>query len=157
MNNHHRFVLPSILVAAAVMLGGCIGTEPDDDLEESMEEAEPTTQDGEALQQVSAASYNGVCGSGYAVIDSHALTGGTVYLAYNRSTGYNCVVTIRNTSGTRISMNAKVSRAGQPWISDPGQFTTYAGPVKVHAPHACIDWGGEIGTSKFYEYNSHCS
>jgi hypothetical protein len=93
---------------------------------------------------------------GYAVIDSHSVSGGTVYLTYKASTGYNCVVTVRNTPGTPVWMCAKVSLAFAPWIEDCGSYTTYAGPVYVYAPDDCIDWGGSIGTSSYYEYNTHC-
>lgn len=55
----------------------------------------------------SALAYNGVCGSGYQVIDSQSVTGGTVYLTYNSSTGKNCVVTTRSTPGSRLAMCAK--------------------------------------------------
>jgi hypothetical protein len=100
--------------------------------------------------------YNGACGSGYRVIDSHSLIGGTVYLTYNSGTGRNCVVTIRSTPGSRLWMCANVSRARAPWIQDCGSYTTYAGPVYVAARNACIDWGGSIGNSSYYEYNTHC-
>lgn len=104
-----------------------------------------------------AASYNGVCGSSYGVIDAMSLPGeGTVYLTYSSSTGKNCVVTIRDNPGSRLYMAARVSLAGDPWITDDGNFTTYAGPVYVHAPNACIDWGGEIDGVYEYEFNSHC-
>jgi hypothetical protein len=103
-----------------------------------------------------AASYGGQCGSGYGVIDSHDLGSATVYLTYNRSNGRNCVVTIRDNQGSPVYMDAKVSLAGRPWISDPGYWTWYAGPVSVYAPGRCIDWGGEIGSSGYYEYGVHC-
>jgi hypothetical protein len=105
-----------------------------------------------------AASYNGVCGSSYGVIDSGDLGSlGTVYLTYSSSTGKNCVVTVRDNPGTRKSMGAVVSLAGAPWISDSGSFTTYAGPVYVSAAHRCIDWGGWIDSTSYYAYNEHCS
>ncbi|MEV8095938.1 spore-associated protein A [Kitasatospora sp. NPDC085879] len=103
-----------------------------------------------------AATYNGACGSGYGVIDSGAVTGGTVFLTYNRSTGKNCVVTVRNTAGGAKYMAARVSKANDPWNSDEGQYTTYAGPVYVSAPGTCIDWGGEIDGSTYYRYGVHC-
>ncbi|MEV6825014.1 spore-associated protein A [Amycolatopsis sp. NPDC051102] len=105
----------------------------------------------------SAATYNGVCGSGYGVKDQHSITGGTIFLTYSGSTGNNCVVTIRNTSGTAIYMDAFVRLTGAlNWNDDPGYWTTYAGPVYVHAPGRCIDWGGSIGSVTWAQYNSHC-
>jgi hypothetical protein len=106
-----------------------------------------------------AASYNGACGSGYGAIDHLNVSGGTVWLTYNASTGKNCVVTVRNNPGARLFMNAVISHAGtSTWDdADPGQFTTYAGPVYVHAPHSCIDWGGVIDDSANFQWNSHCS
>jgi len=102
------------------------------------------------------AAYNGVCGAGYSVIDSHGVSGGTVYLTFNASNGRNCVVTIRNTPGARVHMCAEVSLAGDIWNIDCGDYTTYAGPVYVTAPHQCIDWGGSIGDSTFTEFGTHC-
>ncbi|MEV4051892.1 spore-associated protein A [Amycolatopsis sp. NPDC049688] len=105
----------------------------------------------------SAAGYNGVCGSGYSVIDHHDIAGGTVFLTYSSSTGNNCVVTVRNTPGTAIYMDAFIRLSGSlVWNDDPGYWTTYAGPRYVHAPGRCIDWGGSIGSVTWIEYNSHC-
>lgn len=104
----------------------------------------------------SAATYNGKCGAGYRVIDQGNLAGGTVFLAYSRATGKNCVVTVRDRPGERLFMAARVSLSGQPWNSDEGQYTRYAGPVFVPARHQCIDWGGTIGSSEYYEYGVHC-
>lgn len=106
-----------------------------------------------------AASYNGVCGSSYGVIDAMSLPGyGTVYLTYSSATGENCVVTIRDNPGTRLFMSAYIELSGtSPWIEDAGNYTTYAGPVYVSAPHHCIDWGGNINGVYSAEFNSHCS
>lgn len=103
-----------------------------------------------------AATYNGVCGSGYSVIDRANISGGTVFLTYNSSNGRNCVVTVRNSPGARMSMGALVSLAGDPWNADQGDYTTYAGPVRVSARNACIDWGGYIGDAGFSGYGTHC-
>jgi hypothetical protein len=105
-----------------------------------------------------AATYNGVCGSGYVVIDHANLsTLGTVFVTYNSSTGKNCVVTVRNNPGTRLPMTAEVSLAGDPWIIDSGNYTTYAGPKYVVARNQCIDWGGSIENVGFVELDSHCA
>ncbi|PWW66996.1 DNA-binding NarL/FixJ family response regulator [Actinokineospora spheciospongiae] len=103
----------------------------------------------------SAASYNGACGGGYRVIDSFGVSGGTVFLTYNGST--NCVVTVRNSSGAAVPMNAWIKKSSSStWIEDPGSFTSYAGPVRVSAPGVCIDWGGGIASSSHTEWNDHC-
>ncbi len=105
-----------------------------------------------------AASYNGACGSGYSVIDSLPLAEGTVFLTYNSSNGYNCVVTVRsNPSSYLKSMDAGIRLSGGTWIEDSSFYTTYAGPVRLHAPHACIDWQGSIDGEVNYQYNSHCN
>ena len=107
-----------------------------------------------------AASYNGVCGSSYGVIDAMSVPGyGTIYLTYSSSTGDNCVVTIRNTPGAKLPMLADISLSSSPtWTGhDSGNYTTYAGPVYVHAPGSCIDWGGGINGDDYFQFNSHCS
>jgi hypothetical protein len=161
--------LPFTFLAAALMLGGCVGAEPfegdealDTQISAEQETAETATALKAPLPGESSAAYNGGCGSGYFVVNGGSLpvTGGTIYLTYNNSTGYNCVVTVRNTPGSRVQMCAKVSLAGQPWTdqgTDCGNYTTYAGPVYVHAPHTCIDWYGSIGNSVNYEFGKHCS
>ncbi|MFJ1709818.1 spore-associated protein A [Kitasatospora sp. NPDC088346] len=107
-----------------------------------------------------AASYNGVCGSGYQTIDHRDLNaGGTVWLTYNRSTGYNCVVTIRDSPGPALQMLAGLKLAGAPtWADlDEKYYTTYAGPVYLYAPHSCIDWEGGIVDNISGGFDSHCS
>jgi hypothetical protein len=104
-----------------------------------------------------AASYDGVCGSGYGVIDSFAVNGGTVFLTYNGT--YNCVVTVRDTPGAAEYMTAGVKLSGTDWsasTTDEGDYTTYAGPRYVYAPGHRIDWGGRINGSGKDIYNSHC-
>jgi hypothetical protein len=103
-----------------------------------------------------AASYNGVCGSGYGVIESHNLPGATIFLTFSGGTGDNCVVTVRNTPGTAEPMDAEVSLAGDPWNIDSGNYTTYAGTVYVHAAHECIDWGGGFAGNGWDAFDVHC-
>ncbi|MFC7328830.1 spore-associated protein A [Marinactinospora rubrisoli] len=92
-----------------------------------------------------AAAYGGQCGAGYEWIQSRFLDGGTVYLTYNASNGYNCVVTIRDDPGSAVYMNAFVKRSTEDaWVRDPGNYTTYAGPVYTYARSQCVDWGGTI-------------
>lgn len=98
-----------------------------------------------------------VCGSGYEVIDSSGLTGGTVYLLYNSSNGYNCVTTLKSTSlGTASAMSAFLEPEGGSRTTDQGSFSYYAGPVKVHASNVCVRWGGSVGTSTYTSPFEHC-
>lgn len=106
-----------------------------------------------------ATAYNGACGSGYSVIDSLPIsTLGTVYLTYNSRNGENCVVTVRANPGAATYMAAAIELAGNSSsaIVDDGYYTTYAGPVYLHAPGSCIDWEGQIGSAYTGEQNSHC-
>ncbi|WP_214416202.1 N-acetylmuramoyl-L-alanine amidase [Sphaerisporangium fuscum] len=99
-----------------------------------------------------------VCGSGYSVIDSAALgSSGTVYLLYNSSTGYNCVTTLKSTSlGTATATSAYLEVAGSTRITDSGNFTYYAGPVRASAADKCIKWGGKAGSSTYDSPLEHC-
>lgn len=102
-----------------------------------------------------AATYNGACGAGYGVIDSHNLgSKGTIFLTIKNGT--NCVVTIRNNPGSPVYMDARISLADAPWKDDPGNWTTYAGPVYQYAPNQCIDWAGEITGTYWQELGTHC-
>lgn len=106
-----------------------------------------------------ATSYNGACGSGYSVIDQLPVsTLGTVYLTYNSASGKNCVETLRADPGAATRMQAYIQLSGVPGskVSDTGNYTTYAGPVYLHAPAHCIDWGGYIGTTGVNQNSSHC-
>ncbi|WP_329459855.1 spore-associated protein A [Streptomyces sp. NBC_01497] len=109
-------------------------------------------------QAAAPATYNSACGSGYSVIDTLPITTlGHVYLTYNASTGYNCVVTVRNTSGSAVPMNAWISRSDATTDTiDKGNFQTYAGPVYVHAAGTCIDWGGLINGYSAFREHVHC-
>jgi hypothetical protein len=98
-----------------------------------------------------------VCGSGYAVIDSASLTGGTVHLLYNSGNGYNCVVTLKSTNlGTATAVSAFLEPEGASRTTDQGSFAYYAGPVKVHAPNVCVRWGGSVGSSSYTSPFEHC-
>ncbi|PBC67645.1 hypothetical protein BX265_8269 [Streptomyces sp. TLI_235] len=105
-----------------------------------------------------AATYNGACGSGYSVIDTLPLQDGTIFLTYNRSNGNNCVVTVRtHPSSYLVNIEASIKKSGtSQWKQDLDFYTTYAGPVYLHAPGACIDWEGGINGEVNYQYNSHC-
>ncbi|WP_228000688.1 hypothetical protein [Nocardia australiensis] len=104
----------------------------------------------------SAATYGGQCGAGHHVIDSHALSSGTIFLTYDGST--NCVVTVRNQPGNPVHMTAGLRKAGdgEHTAFDEGNFREYAGPVKLSAKGQCIDWGGMIGNDVWNGYKTHC-
>ncbi|GGP03285.1 M23 family metallopeptidase [Nonomuraea glycinis] len=97
-----------------------------------------------------------VCGSGYAVIDSAALTGGRAYLLYNSGNGSNCVATLKTKAGSASSMAAFLEPQGQSRTTDSGSYTSYAGPVKRSAPGQCVKWGGSIGSSTYTSPFEHC-
>ncbi|MEU4652837.1 spore-associated protein [Streptomyces sp. NPDC023723] len=109
-----------------------------------------------------AASYNSACGSGYSVIDSKDVGDGTAYLTYNGSTGYNCVVTVSDTPGTPMVLDARLRlhRTDTVWKAsetDYGTFSYYAGPVYVYAASSCIDWGGAAASNYVQvDYGVHC-
>ncbi|MCX5048639.1 MULTISPECIES: spore-associated protein A [unclassified Streptomyces] len=116
-----------------------------------------------ATGTASAASYNGGCGSGYSVIGSKDVGDGKAYITYNGSTGYNCVVTVSDTPGTAMYLDARlrIHRTDVVWKStemDAGHFQYYAGPVYVYAKGSCIDYGGSAGNSSYIQidYNVHC-
>ncbi|WP_084958732.1 M23 family metallopeptidase [Thermoactinospora rubra] len=99
-----------------------------------------------------------VCGSGYGVVDSAALgTAGTVYLLYNNSNGYNCVVTLKRTSlGTPTATTAYLEVQGSTRITDSGNYGYYAGPVRASAPGKCVRWGGKAGSYAYDSPFEHC-
>ncbi|MEV5752587.1 hypothetical protein AB0L00_32640 [Actinoallomurus sp. NPDC052308] len=108
------------------------------------------------------------CGGGsYHVIGHHDLGKiATVYLLYNGRT--DCVVTWKKRAyvGKRTKMLASIAKNtgtkthyNFKYINNYGTYGTYAGPVKVTAPHTCIDWGGGTGPGWKVWYSgrpSHC-
>ncbi|MFD6096666.1 spore-associated protein A [Nocardiopsis flavescens] len=107
----------------------------------------------------SAAVYGGQCGSGYGVVNSIGFPNdrGTTFLTYNNSNGNNCVVTIRTVPGAAAPMDAFIRITGTSgWEDDPGNYTTYAGPVYLSAAGRCVDWGGTIGTATLTEDETNC-
>ncbi|MEU5154901.1 M23 family metallopeptidase [Glycomyces sp. NPDC021274] len=98
-----------------------------------------------------------VCGSGYTVIDSQAVTGGRVYLLYNSGNGYNCVTTIKSTSiGTASAVSAGLQVEGGTMTTDSGSFAYYAGPIRKYAADSCVKWGGSVGSSSYLSGFEHC-
>jgi murein DD-endopeptidase MepM/ murein hydrolase activator NlpD len=97
------------------------------------------------------------CGSGYAVIDSAALTGGRTYLLYNSGNGYNCVATMKTTNlGTASAVSAFLEPQGASRTTDSGNYGYYAGPVRRSAPGTCVKWGGSVGSSSYTSPFEHC-
>ncbi|GAA4587077.1 hypothetical protein GCM10023194_34960 [Planotetraspora phitsanulokensis] len=98
-----------------------------------------------------------VCGSGYKVIDSHALNGATIYLLYSSGSGKNCVVTMSKYVITqKIKMSAVLQVQGGSTGSDSGSYTAYAGPIRLSAPGTCVIWGGGYGSASWKSSWSHC-
>ncbi|MFC4852073.1 M23 family metallopeptidase [Actinophytocola glycyrrhizae] len=96
-----------------------------------------------------------VCGSGYSVIDSAALTGGRVYLLYN--SGTNCVVTMKTSNlGRATAVSAFLEPQGGSRATDSGSYGYYAGPVRKSAPSVCVKWGGSVGGSSYTSPFEHC-
>jgi hypothetical protein len=108
----------------------------------------------------SAVGYNGACGSGYNVIRTLQFGPtpiGTVYLTYNSSNGYNCVVTMLNKSiNSSALMDAWISTDGTGEERDTGNYSSYAGPVYKKAVNTCVNWGGSIGYDSLSEYGVAC-
>lgn len=105
------------------------------------------------------ATYNGACGSGYSVVNLAEITGkGTVYLTYSKTTGKNCAVTVRNTTGSPVYMFtylAPTDGSADP-AYDSGDYTSYAGPVYLAAKGLCVDWGGTIENVSVSVSASNC-
>lgn len=99
-----------------------------------------------------------VCGSGYAVIDSHALgNAGKVYLLYNSGSKRNCVVTLKSTSlGKASATSAHLQVQGGTKATDSGKFAYYAGPVSRAAAAKCVRWGGSAGSASYTSPYEHC-
>ncbi|MFJ6084445.1 spore-associated protein A [Streptomyces sp. NPDC092369] len=106
-----------------------------------------------------AAAYNGVCGTGYKVIDSTPVgNSGTTYLTWNEAKGKNCAVTIRNTAGAKLYMEVRLTalESEEGDAVDAGQYTSYAGPVYVNGRGYCVSWIGTIGSATSSDWG-HCS
>ncbi|MEU6428849.1 protein kinase [Microbispora sp. NPDC046973] len=99
----------------------------------------------------------GVCGSGYAVVDSHSYGQATTYLLYNTSNGYNCVITMaKYVVPGKIKMSAVLKVQNGSSKTDSGSYTTYAGPIRLPAKGKCVIWGGGYGTAAWSSAWSHC-
>ncbi|GLX03767.1 serine/threonine protein kinase [Microbispora sp. NBRC 16548] len=99
----------------------------------------------------------GVCGGGYAVVDSHSYGQATTYLLYNASNGYNCVITMsKYVVPGKIKMSAVLKVQNGSSKTDSGSYTTYAGPIRLPAKGKCVIWGGGYGTAAWSSAWSHC-
>lgn len=101
-----------------------------------------------------------LCGSDYYVLNSHGVSGATVYvLASQGGAAYNCVVTIKtanrgNASFVGASVEIMDGRSG----TDQGNFLYYAGPVRISAPGQCIRWSGAGSNSSWWSSTwSYCN
>jgi hypothetical protein len=105
------------------------------------------------------AAYNGVCGSGYKVVNSAPIgQKGTVYLTYNSANGKNCVATIRANPGKAKYMSTYIYVPDtDEWAGDSGNFTSYAGPGYVYGKSHCVSWGGNIDNVYVSVENSNCA
>ncbi|WP_327270023.1 spore-associated protein [Streptomyces sp. NBC_01218] len=101
----------------------------------------------------------GVCGAAYKTVNSAAIGSlGTVYLTYNASNGKNCVATIRTNPGTATNVSAYVYVPDtDEWADDYGNYTSYAGPVRVYGKGHCVSWGGGIANVSVSVENSNCA
>ncbi|MEU1291723.1 spore-associated protein A [Streptomyces sp. NPDC005840] len=105
-----------------------------------------------------AAVYNGACGTGYQVVGSTPVgNSGAVFVTWNQSTGKNCAVTVRTTTGAKIRMSVRLEAVGTGTapVEDSGLYTSYAGPVYVAARGHCVKWSGTIGAASGGD-TGHC-
>ncbi|RCV49808.1 spore-associated protein [Marinitenerispora sediminis] len=106
------------------------------------------------------ATPEGLCGTGFGVVNSQALPNGagTVYLLYNNGSGENCAVTLRSGSGGAVYMDVGLRHAGDSSTAtwDHGSFAQYAGPVYLQAAGICVDWSGAIGDRSITVRETNC-
>ncbi|MFD6096667.1 spore-associated protein A [Nocardiopsis flavescens] len=105
-------------------------------------------------------AYNGVCGSGYGVVNFENVgTKGTVYVTYNNANGNNCAVTVRAGGGDRVWIAVGIKRtndAPSEAVQEEDLFYSYAGPVYLHAAGQCIDWFGSIDGTNANRNETNC-
>ncbi|WP_307848595.1 protein kinase domain-containing protein [Microbispora oryzae] len=118
---------------------------------------EPTRKATAPAPKPNPYSAAGVCGSGFKVIDSHSYGAATTYLLYNASSGKNCVVTLsKYVIPAKIKMSAVLKVKGGASTADSGQYTAYAGPLRLAATRTCVIWGGGYGSATWTSGWSHC-
>jgi hypothetical protein len=96
-----------------------------------------------------------------AAYPSTSNTGGRVEVYWSEESKENCVIArCVERCDEKMLRSLKVRADGADWVTDSGQFSLFAGPVKVRAPGRCIDvranFGDEgvAGSSSFD--NKHC-
>jgi hypothetical protein len=95
-----------------------------------------------------------VCGSSYrtvygpmAVYTGNRVFAGYVYVAYSSSTGNNCAYftvspATKASTGYKHSVTIRNSSTGRQSKKDEGAYNSFAGPVYIKAPGACVEaWG----------------
>ena len=99
----------------------------------------------------SAATPEGICGSGYTVRASSYLGEGPNARVYLLRNGTNaCIVTLKlgSSIGNSVEIGAWLGdSAGDSW-ADVGKYGTYAGPIKKTV--SCANWGGHYGEYSYY-------
>lgn len=86
---------------------------------------------------------------GHRTISSGGSKVGDVYLMYNGSTGYNCVVTLKAVAvGNTSGVAARLRVEGSSWVGQSGNFKYYAA-IQRQAIDKCVMYEGEVlnGTS----------
>ncbi|MFC0041454.1 serine/threonine protein kinase [Actinomadura rayongensis] len=90
------------------------------------------------------------CGSGYGVLRTMAVSGGTAYLLYSSATGKNCAVTMKTSNvGKKSPVSVWLQKQGGSQVTDSGSYAWYAGPVYVAAKNVCVRFGGNGRTSSW--------
>ncbi|MEU3734862.1 spore-associated protein A [Streptomyces sp. NPDC033538] len=82
-------------------------------------------------------------------------------LLYNPSNGYNCAVLVKDSGnsnyGSPSSMSVAIRAAGGSWHRDSGSYTTYAGPVYVHAPSTCVYLNTKVPNHEWTSFALGCN
>ena len=90
------------------------------------------------------------CGAGYYLLERQAISGAIVYLLFNESNNYNCVVTLKTAAigrPTYTSAELEVEDGGR--AVDAAYYRYYAS-VKLPALHKCVRWGGTHRSDEFF-------
>ncbi|MGW6145664.1 hypothetical protein [Streptomyces sp. NPDC055140] len=129
-----------------------------------------------AASAASPSSYGALCGSGYQLVGAHPMkrdsgrgpgTGGYVYVYYSAASHKNCAIAkpvatmMGKAYGLGVGLHSPKYKSG---ASDGYQlgrnYTHWAGPVYVKAPHACINVVGDMaikgGHYSALAENVHC-
>ncbi|WP_433241806.1 hypothetical protein ACQPYK_36880 [Streptosporangium sp. CA-135522] len=115
-----------------------------------------------AYAVASAYTPEGVCGTGFARVSDSSrpvktpsgTVFGYVYLLYNRTTGFNCVTTIKSSFvGSSTYTSARLETQTKRIKDEPAQtavkqdgkgYKYYAGPVTLYAKGYCVKYWGVI-------------